>query len=118
MDGVLAAATCTTSRISKQRRSSSRRKHCVLTSCTHDRTTTYLTPTSVYSLAEALLLVLGGLRGFLLRLLLRRGLAGVLGLLGLSVRRRKRALLVGGDQPLHLACGTSARARAENRGYA
>ena len=58
---------------------------------------TYLTPTSVCSLAEALLLVLGGLGGLLLRLLLRCGLAGVLSLLGLSVRQRKRGLLVGGE---------------------
>ena len=97
MDGVLAAATCTASQTSKQRRSSSRRKHCVLTSCTHHLPLTYLTPTSVCSLAEALLLVLGGLGGLLLRLLLRCGLAGVLSLLGLSVRQRKRGLLVGGE---------------------
>ena len=37
------------------------------------------------SLAEALLLILGSLVGLLLRLLLRRGLAGILGLLGLPV---------------------------------
>ena len=78
---------------------------------------TYLTPTSVCSLAEALLLVLGGLGGLLLRLLLRCGLAGVLSLLGLSVSEGNVGCWWEGRSTTPSACGTSARAHAKNRGY-